>query len=140
MQAKYSAGFTLIELMIAVAIVAILASIGYPAYTEQVQKTRRADAMSVLLEAANALERYYTAHGTYTGIATTDYPGKSPVDGSETYYSIAPALGGGGTSYTLTATRSGSQATDKCGELTLTNTGARGVTSADAGVTADDCW
>jgi type IV pilus assembly protein PilE len=141
MSIRYTAGFTLIELMIVVAIVAILAAIGYPSYQDQVRKTRRADSQSVLMEAANAIERYYTSNGSYTGAAAgTNYPNKSPIDGTTTHYTIAAAITGAGTSYTLTATGSGAQASDKCGNLTLSSTGARNIAGADAGVTADDCW
>jgi type IV pilus assembly protein PilE len=141
MNTRCTAGFTLIELMIVIAIIGILASIGYPAYQDHVQKTRRADAKSVLMEAANAMERYYTSTGSYTGATADDhYPDKSPIDGTITYYSIAAAITGGGTSYELKATRSGAQASDECGNLTLSSTGERDVESADSGVTANDCW
>ena len=141
MNTRRTAGFTLTELMIVVAIIGLLASIGYPAYQDQVQKTRRADAKSVLMEAANAMERYYTAEGSYTdATADDDYPDKSPIDGTLTYYDIAATITPDGTAYTLTATRSGAQAADKCGNLSLSSTGERTIASADAGVTNDDCW
>ena len=141
MNTRRTAGFTLTELMIVVAIIGLLASIGYPAYQDQVQKTRRADAKSVLMEAANAMERYYTAEGSYTDATADDhYPDKSPIDGTLTYYDIDATITGGGTAYTLTATRSGAQAADKCGNLSLSSTGERTIASADAGVTNDDCW
>ena len=58
-------GFTLIELMITVAVVAILAAIAYPSYTGYVQRARRTDAKTVLLEAAQFMERVYTERGAY---------------------------------------------------------------------------
>ena len=141
MNTRRTAGFTLIELMIVIAIIGLLASIGYPAYQDQVQKTRRADAKSVLMEAANAMERYYTAEGSYTDATQgDDYPAKSPIDGATTHYTIDANITGGGTAYTLTATRSGAQAADKCGNLSLSSTGARTIASAGTGVTADECW
>jgi len=58
-------GFTLIELMIAVAIVGILAAIAYPSYIEHVRKTRRADAKAVVLELSQWMERFYTENSRY---------------------------------------------------------------------------
>ena len=60
-------GFTLIELMIAVAIVGILAGIAYPSYQDSVRKSRRADAKGALLGFANAMERYFTENNSYLG-------------------------------------------------------------------------
>jgi len=134
-------GFSLIELLVVISIIAILAAIGYPAYQGQVQTTRRADCEGVLMEAANSLERFYTSNGTYTGaVAGTNYPDRCPIDGSTVYYNVSATIPAAGTSYTLTAARTGAQSSDKCGSLTLTNTGARGVSGAATGVTADICW
>jgi type IV pilus assembly protein PilE len=122
-------GFTLIELMIAVAIIGILASIAYPSYQDSVMKSRREDAKGVLLGLANAMERRFTETNSYVGAT-------NPAAG--TYYTVtisAPTA----SSYTLSAAPTGAQTTDKCGTLTLTQTGVKGFTAA-TGITLDDCW
>jgi len=93
-------GFTLTELLIAVAIVGILAAVAYPSYLEQIRKTRRADAEAVLMQAAQFMERIYSESGCYNpgpdGLCDTDDDAapalpytKSPIDGDESYYGIA---------------------------------------------------
>jgi len=66
MRVQHSRGFTLIELMIAVAVVGILAAIAYPSYQDSVRKARRADAKSALLDAAQRQERFYSENSQYT--------------------------------------------------------------------------
>lgn len=117
-------GFTLIELMIVVAIVGILAAIAYPAYQDQVRKTRRADAQGALVELAQFMERIYTQNNTYKpGGANPALPfAESPKDGTTKYYDLA-FQANAGTSYTLRATPKNGQAGD--GYLELDHTGAK---------------
>jgi type IV pilus assembly protein PilE len=143
-------GFTLIELMIVVAIIGILAMIAYPSYQEQIRKSRRADAQAVVFELAQLMERRYTEDGTYRDGgalpalgAAGIFPDKSPIDGPERYYTLTLEDEDGDPAtddYRIEAEPQGSQADDKCGTLTLTNTGVKGISDADAGVTADQCW
>ena len=131
-------GFTLIELMITVAIIGILVSIAYPSYQSSIMKSRRVDAQGALMGFANAMERYYTVNNSYPSAGTTGiYAPSSPVDGSTPYYqlSIAIPIAGG---YQLQAVPIGAQATDQCGTLTLDQTGVRGFNGA--GMTRVDCW
>lgn len=140
---RNSRGFTLIELMIVVAIVSILAMIAYPSYVEQVRKSRCADASGALLGLANALQRHQTDGGTYAGAATGQVPDiyatQSPVDGGTAYYNLR-IISADATTFTVNAvpTTNGGQNEYKCGTLTLTNTGAKGVSGGTA--TVDECW
>ncbi|TCK19149.1 type IV pilus assembly protein PilE [Thiogranum longum] len=137
-------GFTLIELMIVIAIVAILASIAYPSYQDQVRKSRRADCEGSLLGLANAMERFHTANNTFATAtigagAGNIFPNQCPIDGGTATYDLTIAAASG-SAYTIQAAPTGPQATDKCGTLTLTSTGLKGVTAATGGLTAADCW
>jgi type IV pilus assembly protein PilE len=148
-------GFTLIEVMITVTIVAILATIAYPSYVDYMRKGRRADAKAVLLQASQWMERYATVNNRYdqdlagTSVTDTTDPTKqfvgsglteSPIDGTIKYYNISIAAVNQ-TSFTLNAAPiSGTgQDQDQCKTLTLTSTGVKGVTGG-ATRTADECW
>ena len=136
---KTARGFTLIELMIVVAVIGIISAIAYPSYTEYVRRGHRADARSGLLQAQQWLERAATATGTYpTSLPTSLTWGGD----ANKRYTIAFQAGNTGTSYTLIATPKGSQTGDKCGNLTLSSTGERGAANKKAGETGynADCW
>ena len=134
---RQAAGFTLIELMIAVAVVAILAAIAYPSYQEQVRKSRRAQAKADLVELAQIAERYRTVNNTYAtfDLATMAF-NKSPRAGTA-YYGLALS-NNTATTFTMTATpnASGGQSKDKCGTLTINQAG---VKTNSAGTYAQ-CW
>jgi type IV pilus assembly protein PilE len=154
-------GFTLIELVVVVAIIGILAAIAYPSYQDSVRKSRRADAKSALLQAGQWMERYYTVNNRYNqdqagnpvtsttaGIQSFPNSGltQSPIEGATKYYNISlttdcTVAAVAANAFTLSACPiSGTdQANDKCKTLTLTNTGAKGVTNG-AALTADECW
>lgn len=136
------AGFTLIEVMIAVAIIGILAAIAYPSYQEYIKKSRRTEAQVALLELAQFMERHYTAKGGYlasgrTGASPTLPFTEAPKDGSQKSYTLSLSAATART-YTLQGVPKNSMAGDKCGTFTVTNTGKKDVTGGTA--TAAECW
>jgi type IV pilus assembly protein PilE len=127
-------GFTLIEVMIVLAIVAILAAIGYPSYSEFIARGNRADAKATLLEAAQYMERQYSAQSAYQSALparlTVSPSGSAAAQNRYTVTVTATT-----SAYTLTATPVG---TDVCGALLLTNTGVK--TRAGTGLSDAGCW
>ncbi|WP_269466923.1 type IV pilin protein [Diaphorobacter nitroreducens] len=136
---RLAQGFTLIELMIVVAVVGILSAIAYPSYTEYVRRGHRADARAGLLQVQQWLERAATATGTYP----TSLPSTLTWTADNTKrYNIAFQAGNTTAAYVLTATPKGAQTGDKCGTYTLSNTGVRGAAGKKSGESGynPDCW
>ena len=143
-----TAGFSFIELMITVAIIGILAMITYPTYMSHVTRTRRAEAMSHLLQDAGFMERFYTENGCYRNKGTDGVCGssggsnptlpylRSPATGT-IYYNISldAASSTNGSTFVLTADPTGTpQAND--GTLTLDNNAVRGWSKNPSGNTS----
>ncbi len=144
---KRQTGFNLIELMIVVAIIGVIAAVAYPAYQQQVRDARRADCAGALTSLGSSMERFFTVNNTYLGAgagggntgAPDIFSTTCPIDGGETTYNLTISAATAST-YSVQAAPVGRQASDKCGTLTLTNTGLKGVSGAHAGVTWQDCW
>ncbi len=126
-------GFTLIELMIAVAIVAILATIAYPSYIQQVRKGRRAQAKTDLVAFTQTLERTFTTDRSFNAFYAAFGPSQpSPVNGAAQYLiTINPSTA---TTYKLIATPRLDQVNDQCGTLTIDQAGVRTHTAGDDGI------
>jgi type IV pilus assembly protein PilE len=137
-------GFTLIELMIVVLVVAILGAIAYPSYTDSVRKGRRGQAKTDLLELSQLAERWKTVNNTYVGFGSpggdcilSGEMGRSPHSGTA-YYNVC--INATATTYTLTATPipGTAQASDtKCGAMSIDQAGVKGKTGSGA---VSDCW
>ncbi len=133
-------GFTLIELMVVVAIVGLLATISYPTYVEYVAKSNRTEGQRELLRIANLMEqrfldtRIYTPNLLLLGLNADPYI--TTERGGGGHYSISAAIANNGTTFTLTAVALGHQASidSACATLTVNETGAR-TPAATTG-----CW
>lgn len=134
-------GFTLIELMITVAVVAILAAIAIPAYQQYVMKSRRTAAKTAILELASREERYYTTHNTYSATAAdlgyAALPADVP-DSATPYYRLNVVTANGNTEYSVSAAPTGAQAADGCGTFTVNHLGIQGNTGNTTSTA--DCW
>ena len=139
MLAHKNKGFTLIELMIVVAILAIIAVYAYSSYSRYGFRARRSDGQQFMTQIAAAEERFFTTFNAYTTAVTTAYPGGlgfSANTSTSGYYTITVATPTA-SSYLITGAPTGAQASDQCGNLTLTNAN---VKSSASPTTNGSCW
>ena len=135
---KTQSGFSLIELMIVVAIIGILANIAYHSYVEYVRRSARAEARAAMMNMAHMQERNFTDRGTYVAVSGTanapwsslNWSGSSAASRKYDITVTTPTT----SSYTITATPVGQDPT--CGDLTLTNDGTKGASAGSV----DQCW
>lgn len=134
-------GFSLMELITAMAIIAVLTAIAIPNYTAYIARGKRSEARANLVEAANWMERWRTERGRYDDPANANNPppgfpwAQIPRTGTANY---TVAVVAGPAAYTITATAVGSMATDPCATLSLDQTGARAFTGANG--SQEICW
>jgi type IV pilus assembly protein PilE len=140
--APKNTGFTLIELMVAVAILAIIVALAYPSYLESIRKSRRADAKTALLDLATRQERFFSVNSIYTSnpvnLGYSSATPSFPIDvlvSSRAYYALSVTLPSPAASFSISATPKGDQLQDACGTYTLNNLGQQTNSTAAPG-----CW
>jgi type IV pilus assembly protein PilE len=117
-----SLAFTLVELLVVMAIIAVLLAIAYPNYSTSIQKSRRTEGRGALLDYATRFEEFYGTNYTYTGADTYTGLNTTPQTDNK-YYKISATIPAGGTTYTITATAINSQAKDTaCTTMTINET------------------
>jgi type IV pilus assembly protein PilE len=136
-------GFTLVELMIAVAVVGILATVAYPSYVNQLRQSRRTDAKIALLDLAARQERFFSVHNVYAttpqqlGYAAAAFP-VDVLSGSSAYYRLSTQVGAGAASFTASAAPVGAQGRDACGSYAIDHLGVQANTGNS--LPAARCW
>ena len=135
---KTESGFTLIELMVVMAIVGILFGIALPAYKDHTLRSHRTDAHASLVDIAARQERFVAQNNTYTTeISANTGLGLGSTTTAKGYYNLGVAACGGGTiasCYLITATATGGQVNDTdCLTITFSSTGVKSGTT-------DECW
>src|SRR5699024_990260 len=156
-------GFTLISVMLTVAIIGILAAIAYPSYIHQVRASRRSDARASLLWVAAREEQFYSEYNSYGSLEALGYT--TPLYSKSKWYQLAASqldngagaaqgsspgalpsraeidAGMAAHSYVLSAQPRNDQIHDACAGLTLDSLGRRDIiTTTNTGMTAEDCW
>lgn len=135
-----SAGFSLIEVMIVVAILGIILGIGVPSYSSYMEKTRRADAIALLSEVAGEQERFFTENNRYA-TTMTEMGYTAATELSENGFYGVSVTASGGTTFTLTAAPIAGEPQEndtKCGSFTINSAGSKGVVNAS--LPAEKCW
>jgi type IV pilus assembly protein PilE len=125
MKRKKSFGFTLVEVLITVAIIGILSSVAYPSYVDYVVRANRSEGLRELVRIANLQEQYYVDNRSYTALMTDLGLDADPFLTENSHYSIDATVVND--TFTLVATAKGTQALKdtSCGTISITNTGKK---------------
>lgn len=138
-----AAGFTLVELMITIVIIAIITAIAYPSYRDNARRGDRAEARGALLENAQFMERVFTEQNGYDKAASASLPRTvTPANatGTQIKYQIT-IKANTATTFTLQAEPKNGATSDYCKTLTVNNLGQKSVDGTPTnGMTADTCW
>ena len=129
-------GFTLIELMIALAIVAILVALALPAFQDVIRKSRRSDGMEALVDIHLTQERYRVNNITYADLSDLGYASDT-IASPDGHYNLT-VTNHTTTNYTITADAQGDQVNDSCGDFILNF--VAGVITKTADGDNDQCW
>ena len=150
-ETRTEGGFTIIELLIAVALVTVLLTLAVPSYQSHLERVRRVDGQKILLDVASRQEVYYLDNRSYSAdmaqlgfASTTLSPDVTAFLSENGYYSFAATAGASNsvaTSYVATATRRGSQLSDAlCGDLTVNSIGDTSIVNGNSTNPQHDCW
>jgi type IV pilus assembly protein PilE len=133
---KHQKGFTLMELMIALAVVAILSAIALPSYQDYIRRGARTEAKTTLLENVLGMEQAFTTNNTYIANPQTVTFTTSPKSGTVKYNLSVDSVTA--TTYVLKAVPVDTK--DKCGTFLIDNTGQRSLKDNASSATVADCW
>jgi len=137
---KKPMGFTLVELLVALAIVGILAAVALPSYQSSVERSRRADGTVALTRVAALQEQWFFQFNVYTDDVTNLGSTDATLTSPEGFYVITAAIANDGSEFTLTATATGNQLDDvNCRVMSLAHTGRKESKDSNGGSSAD-CW
>jgi type IV pilus assembly protein PilE len=129
-------GFTLIELMVVIVVVAVLVSLAVPSFKDTLRKSRRSDAMNAITDVHLAQERWRANHTTYATLVQLGKANPMPSPGS--HYNLT-VTGNTTHAYTIVATAQGDQANDSCGNFTLASDAGIITKTTSSGI-AEQCW